>query len=147
MSDTRGRSRKAAAALWSVQVLLALLFLFAGGMKLVLPIEALTGQMQVPGAFVRFIGVCEVLGALGLVLPGLLHVHEELTPLAARGLAIIMTGAIGATLAGGSVVGALLPLVVGLLATLVASARSRPTHRAPRHAHDPAPGAILQAGR
>src|SRR5262249_51081619 len=56
-------------ALWIVQALLALLFLFAGGMKLVLPLEALTGSIPMPGAFLRFIGVCEVLGGLGLILP------------------------------------------------------------------------------
>ena len=58
-------------ALWIVQGLLALLFLFAGGMKLVMPIEALTEQTSLPGLFVRFIGVAEVLGAIGLILPGL----------------------------------------------------------------------------
>ena len=46
-------------ALWIVQGLLALLFLFAGGMKLVLPLEELTAQMPLPGLFVRFIGVAE----------------------------------------------------------------------------------------
>jgi hypothetical protein len=70
-------------ALWIVQGLLALIFLFAGGVKLVLPIEALTKQMSLPGPFVRFIGVAEVLGALGLVLPGLLRIRPGLTPLAA----------------------------------------------------------------
>ena len=49
-------------ALWIVQGLLALLFLFAGGMKLVMPIEALTEQTSLPGLVVRFIGVAEVLG-------------------------------------------------------------------------------------
>ena len=73
-------------ALWIVQGLLALLFLFAGGMKLVLPIEELTAQMPLPGLFVRFIGVAEVLGAIGLVLPGLLRLRPGLTPLAAAGL-------------------------------------------------------------
>src|SRR5712692_9135189 len=60
--------------LWIVQGVLALLFLFAGGMKLVMPIEALTEQMPLPGAFVRSIGVAEVLGAMGLILPGLLRI-------------------------------------------------------------------------
>ena len=71
--------------LWIVQALLALLFLFTGGMKLVLPIEELTAEMPLPGLFVRFIGVAEVLGALGLVLPGLLRIRPGLTPLAAAG--------------------------------------------------------------
>ena len=75
--------------LWIIQVLLALLFLFAGGMKLILPIEEMTKQMPMPGLFLRFIGVCEVLGALGLILPGLLRIRPGLTPLAAAGLVII----------------------------------------------------------
>ena len=100
-------------ALWIVQGLLALLFLFAGGMKLVMPIEALTEQMPLPGLFVRFIGVAEVLGAIGLILPGLLRMRPGLTPLAAVGLVIIMIGAVVLTLAGGEVVSALIPLAVG----------------------------------
>ena len=55
-------------ALWIIQSLLALLFLFAGVMKLILPIEEMTQQIALPGLFLRFIGVCEVLGGLGLVL-------------------------------------------------------------------------------
>jgi hypothetical protein len=107
--------------LWIVQGLLALVFLFAGGIKLVLPIEAMTEQMPLPGWFLRFIGVAEVLGAIGLILPGLLHIRPGLTPLAAAGLVIIMIGATVVTLAGGLGVGAaLIPLVVGLLSTFVA---------------------------
>src|SRR5690349_11739736 len=53
-------------ALWIVQGLLALLFLFAGGMKLVMSIEEMTKEMPLPGPFLRFIGVAEVLGAIGL---------------------------------------------------------------------------------
>ena len=66
-------------ALWIVQVLLALLFLFAGATKLVLPIEELTAQMPMPELLLRFIGVVEVLGGLGLVLPGLLRIRPGLT--------------------------------------------------------------------
>jgi len=112
-------------ALWIVQGLLALIFLFAGGMKLVMPLEALTGEMPLPGWFIRFIGVAEVLGALGLILPGLLHIRPGLTPLAAAGLVLIMIGAIVFTLAGGAVAPALIPLVVGLLAAFVVYGRWR----------------------
>src|SRR3954466_14717621 len=87
--------------LWIVQGLLAVVFLFAGGMKLVLPAEVLTAQFPGSALFVRFIGVAEVLGALGLLLPGLLRIRVGLTPLAAAGLAVIMTGATAITLAGG----------------------------------------------
>jgi len=115
--------------LWVVQVLLALLFIWAGGMKLVLPLEKLAGppgSVVLPGLFVRFIGVCEVLGGLGLILPGLLRIRPGLTPLAAAGLVIIMIGAVGITFAGGGNVGmALVPAVTGLLAAFVAYGRWR----------------------
>ena len=112
-------------ALWIVQGLLALLFLWAGGIKLVLPLEALAGPVPLPGLFVRFIGVAEVLGAIGLILPGLLGIRPGLTPLAAAGLVIIMIGATVLTLVGGDVAPALIPLVVGLLAAFVAYGRWR----------------------
>lgn len=111
--------------LWIVQGLLAALFLFAGGMKLVLPIEAMAGPVALPGWFLRFIGVCEVLGALGLVLPGLFRIRTGLTPLAAAGLVIIMIGATVITIMGGQVGPALVPLIVGLLAGTVAYGRRR----------------------
>ena len=112
-------------ALWVVQGLLALLFLFAGGMKLVLPLEAMQGPVALPGLFLRCIGVAEVLGALGLVLPGLLRMRPGLTPLAAAGLVIIMTGATVVTVAGGQLAPALISVVVGLLAAFVAFGRWR----------------------
>jgi hypothetical protein len=114
-------------ALWIVQVLLALLFLFAGGMKLVLPIEEMTQQITMPGWFLRFIGVCEVLGALGLIFPWLLRIRPGLTPLAAAGLVIIMIGAVVTTLATVDVATALIPFAVGILAAFVAYGRSRLT--------------------
>ncbi len=110
-------------ALWIVQGLLALVFLFAGGMKLVLPLEQLTGPVPLPGLFVRFLGVAEVLGALGLILPGLLGIRPGLTPLAAVGLVIIMIGATVVTLVGRIIPAALISLVVGLLAAFVAYGR------------------------
>lgn len=110
-------------ALWTAQGLLALVFLFSGGMKLALPIEALTKQMPLPGFFLRFIAVAEVLGAVGLILPGLLRIRQGLTPLAAAGLTIIMIGATALTLGNGGGAGALVPLAVGILAAFVAYGR------------------------
>ncbi len=107
--------------LWTIQGLLALLFLFAGGMKLVLPIEAMVTLVRLPGLFLRFIGVAEVLGAIGLILPWLLGIRRELTPLAASGLVIIMIGATALTWASGRAAGG--PFVVGLLLLFVAYGR------------------------
>jgi uncharacterized membrane protein YphA (DoxX/SURF4 family) len=117
-------------ALWIVQILLALLFLFAGGTKLVLPLEVLTSmgspnQVHLPGLLIRFIGVCELLGALGLILPGLLRIRPGLTTLAAAGLVIIMVGATVLTFVADGVAPALFPLVVGLLSASVAYGRWR----------------------
>ena len=114
-------------ALWIVQGLLAALFLFAGGIKLFLPLEALKGPVALPGLFLRFIGVVEVLAAIGLILPGLLRIRPGLTPLAAAGLVIIMIGATVTTLMTAGVAVALFPLVVGILAAFVAYGRWRLT--------------------
>jgi hypothetical protein len=111
--------------LWVVQGLLAALFLFAGGVKLVLPLEALAGPIALPGLFMRFIGVAEVAGAFGLILPSLLRIRPRLTPVAAGGLVIIMIGATVLTALIGPVAMALMPGFVGVLAGLVAYGRLR----------------------
>jgi uncharacterized membrane protein YphA (DoxX/SURF4 family) len=112
-------TKKATIALWTVQGLLAALFLFAGGMKLVMPVEEMTRQIGFPGWFIRFIGVCEVLGALGLVLPTALRILPILTPVAAAGLVIIMAGATTITIAGPAAAQAVVPMVVGSLCAAV----------------------------
>jgi hypothetical protein len=109
--------------LWTLQVLLALLFLFAGGVKLVLAPDALKGPVELPIVFLRFIGIAEVLGAMGLILPGLLRIRPGLTPLAALGLMVIMIGATVTNLLGIGFGAALITLVVGLLAAFVAYGR------------------------
>ena len=109
--------------LWIVQGLLAALFLVAGGMKLLTPIEVLSVMSPFPGEFIRFIGICEVLGAVGLFLPYALRLFPVLTPLAAAGLVVIMVGATATTLAIGGGVLALPTLILGLLAALVAHGR------------------------
>ena len=114
-------------ALWIVQALLAALFLFAGGTKLVLPIEEMTKEIAMPGWFLRFIGVAEVLGGLGLVVPWITRIRPGLTPLAAAGLVIIMIGATVTTLMTGEIAMALMPLGVGSLCVFIAYGRWRLT--------------------
>lgn len=116
--------------LWVLQVLLALLFLFAGGTKLILPMSMLQqmgspNAVVLPGLFIRFIGVCEVLGALGLVLPGVFKTRQYLTPLAAIGLMVIMVGAMVVTAMGDGPLMALIPFVYLLLLAFIAYGRWR----------------------
>jgi DoxX-like protein len=111
--------------LWILQGLLAALFLFAGGVKLVMPVDEMAAQIGLPGSFLQFIGVCEVLGAVGLILPGLLRIRPGLTSIAAAGLVIIMIGATVLTVRDMGVVMALFPCVVGILAAFVAYGRWR----------------------
>lgn len=120
MSIQRKRSR---IALWIIQGILAALFAFAGGSKLAMSAADLTRLSPLPASFLKFIGVCEILGALGLLLPGLFHVRPGLTPLAAAGLMIIMVGAVVVTAITQGVAAAGFPLLVGLLATVVAVVR------------------------
>jgi uncharacterized protein YndB with AHSA1/START domain len=88
-----------------------------------MPIAELTKQVPLPGLFLRFIGVAEVLGAVALILPGLLRIQRGLTPLAASGLVIIMTGATVITAIYIGAAPALMPLAVGMLAGFVAWGR------------------------
>jgi uncharacterized membrane protein YphA (DoxX/SURF4 family) len=113
------RVRKTSLLLWTAQVLLAALFIFAGTMKLILPPEAMVGPVPLPVPFLRFIGAMEILGAAGLLLPGLLRIRRELTPLAGIGLLIIMVGATVITLIGGQVGPAAPPFAAGVIAALV----------------------------
>ena len=116
-------------ALWIVQGLLAALFLFAGGMKLITPVAVLSVMSPFPGEFIRFIGVCAVLGAVGLILPYALRILPWLTALAAAGLVVIMVGATVSTLAIGGGLLALPTLLLGVLAALVAYGRRQPLPR------------------
>ena len=119
----RNHDRLRNVGVWAVQGLLAALFLFAGGMKLITPVAVLAVMSPFPGEFIRFIGVCEVLGAFGLILPWALGIRRELTPLAAAGVVIIMVGATVSTLAIGGGVLALIDVVIGVLAVTVVHGR------------------------
>ncbi len=105
--------------LWTAQVVLAALFLFAGGFKLALPFATLAKLSPLPAAFLKFIGACEAAGALGLVLPGLLNMQRGLTPVAAAGLIVIMLGAVLVTVATQGVRPAVPPLLIGAVLAVV----------------------------
>jgi hypothetical protein len=117
------RNRWVNIGVWTLQVLVAALFLFAGGMKLVMPIEAMTQQIALPGLFLRFIGVCEVLGGLGLILPAALRIRPGLTPLAAVLLIPIMIGATVLSIMIGGISGGVVPFVVGIACAFIAHRR------------------------
>jgi len=114
------------AFLWTLQILLGVLFAFAGSMKFVMD----PAQMAPPGSplsvtFLRFVGVCECLGAIGLVVPQLTGIRPRLTLLAALGLIVIMIGAVTVTLMTQPASLAILPFVVGVLLCVVAYGRVR----------------------
>ena len=114
------------AFLWTLQSLLGVLFAFAGSMKFVMD----PAQMAPPGSplsvtLLRFVGVCECLGAIGLVVPQLTGIRPRLTLLAALGLIVIMIGAVTVTLMTQPASLAILPFVVGVLLCVVAYGRVR----------------------
>lgn len=111
------------ATLWTIQGVLAALFLFAGVMKLVSPADSLDEQSSLPVLFLRFIAFCEALGALRLVFPQLLKIRPGLTTLAAAGLLIIMVGATVISAVTVGVLPALIPLTVGLLCAAIVYGR------------------------
>ena len=113
--------------LWIVQVLLAIAFIMAGGMKLMTPHDALAAQMTwvnyFPAFMPKIIGTFEVLGGLGLILPSLLRIKPMLTPLAASGLVLLMAGAFITHIVLGEFGMSLPSLVLGLLSAFVAWGR------------------------
>ncbi|HEV8447833.1 MAG TPA: DoxX family protein [Gemmatimonadaceae bacterium] len=112
--------------LWTAQSLAAALFLFAGSVKFIIPADKMqSGPIVFPIAFIYFIGICECLGALGLLLPGLLRIRTSLTPLAAAGLTIIMVGATTVSVLAMGVAAGVFPAVVGIITAWIAYSRGR----------------------
>jgi uncharacterized membrane protein YphA (DoxX/SURF4 family) len=128
MATSNGNSKKTwdfgSIGMWVGQGVLAGLFLFAGGFKLTAPAEMMAaGPVVLPVLFLRFIGLCEVLGAVGLILPGVFRIYRQLTPLAAAGLVIIMTGATVLTAIGGQIGGAVVPFIIGIVLITIGRGR------------------------
>ncbi len=116
-------------SLWVAQGLLAVMFLMAGAMKSTQPIEALAASLpwvtEVPAALVRFIGISELLGAIGLILPSVLRIQPKLTVYAAIGIAAVMLFALIFHITKGefSVIG--MNIILGLIAVFVAWGRTK----------------------
>lgn len=96
--ETNNTSKTLHIVLWIVQVLLAAMLLWAGYMKVSQPIEELAQELpwakDIPLLLVRFIGISELAGALGLILPSLLRIQSELTVWAGIGIMLIMIFAV-----------------------------------------------------
>ncbi len=112
------------AALWIVQFVLCLAFLGTGSMTLIRPIAEMAedGLLFVnyfPLWFVRFVGLAEIAGAIGLMLPSLTRCQPRLTPIAAWALAFLMAGALGFYICIGKVSGSVPAVVVGVLSAFV----------------------------
>jgi uncharacterized membrane protein len=113
-------------ALWILQILLGLFFALASGApKLLLPIESLPMPIPIPEAMLKLIGVAEVLGGLGLILPGTTHIKPGLTPLAAACLVVVTICATVYQLMAGQPESAIFAVVIGLLCAFVAYGRWR----------------------
>jgi len=120
--------KKTNVALWVLQVLLGLFFVLASGApKLLMPAEALPMPISIAQPLLWFIGVAEVAGGFGLILPGLFRIHTGLTPLAAAGLVIVTVGATVYNLAAGQPGSAVFAVVVGLLCAFIAYGRWKMT--------------------
>lgn len=134
----RGTLNRWNLGLWVAQIALALLYLAAGGAKLALPIDALAAAgmsfvFHVPEAFTRLIGILEILGAAGLVLPAATRILPVLTPLAALGLALLQVGAtVTHALLGETAATLPINLVLLAAALFVAWGRSRKARIFPR---------------
>jgi len=124
------------AALWVVQLLLAVLFGGAGYAKVATSLPELAVSLpytaDLPGALVRFIGVSELAGAIGLVLPSLLRIVPILTPAAAIGLNVVMWLATLFHLFRGEWRDMLMTFVIGNLAAFVAWGRLKKAPIRPR---------------
>jgi putative oxidoreductase len=125
-------------ALWSAQIVLAIVFALAGGMKVSTPAAELAKMTPgFPLVFLRLLGIAELAGSIGIILPALTRIAPVLTPLASAGFVIVMASAAVLHLARGQFGELAVVVVLGALAYFVAWGRFK---RAPvaRREHQPA---------
>ncbi len=135
-TSTAVASKRLFVTLWAVQILLAVIFAMAGTMKIVQPIAALTASLpalkHVPPALVRFIGIAELLGAAGLILPAATRIAPALTPIAAGALTLVMLLASLLHISRAEFTSLPVPVVVGALCAFVAWGRGTRARILPR---------------
>ncbi|MCP9237111.1 DoxX family protein [Lewinella sp. JB7] len=123
-------------ALWAAQILLAGMFILAGAMKSFQPIatleESLPWVANTPSIVVRFIGISELLGGIGLLLPSILRIRSQLTGYAALGLVLVMLFAFVFHLSRGEYSSLGVNVVTGLLAGFIAWGRLKKVPIHPR---------------
>jgi uncharacterized membrane protein YphA (DoxX/SURF4 family) len=123
-------------ALWTAQIALAIVFALAGGMKVATPAAELAKMAPgFPLVFLRFIGIAELAGAIGILLPALTRIAPVLTPLAASGFVIVMASAAVLHLIRGQWGELVVVIVLGALAYFVAWGRFKLAPIAPRERH------------
>jgi uncharacterized membrane protein len=126
MLEQTERRRNVNIVVWIVQALLAVIFALHGVVLISPPepMKVVFDALPFSRGFMVAIGVLEVLGAIGLILPWALKIQPRLTPLAAAGLTIIMIGAVMTHLLRGEVAQAIPSLIITVLAAFVAYART-----------------------
>lgn len=126
MTETQNKSKGMHITLWVLQVLLGGMFIMAGAMKVMTPIDELALKApwvaDMPG-LAKFIGMSELLGGLGLILPALLRKWTILTPLAAIGIFLIMFLAVIFHIRMGETATVGMPILLGLIAFFIAWGR------------------------
>jgi uncharacterized membrane protein YphA (DoxX/SURF4 family) len=122
-------SKRLHLALWAVQIVLGLMFVAAGAIKVAQPMDKVIAMFVWPGAvapaLVRFIGLAEFLGGVGLIVPAATRIAPWLTPLAAGGLTVVTSLATLFHLTRGELGMLPVTLITGGLTALVAWGRSR----------------------
>lgn len=136
MTPNQSKSKPMNVILWVVQVALAVMFIMAGSMKFVTPVEELLKMnmtwVEWSPILPPLVGISEVLGGLGLLLPALTRIKPNLTVLAAYGLAFTMVLAVIVHVVVDQVATIGFPILLGVASYFVAWGRSKKVQIIPR---------------